>query len=1399
MHSLKDFTRNGAEDSKFRRNKPNNCTAVYNHAQHIVNESLRECNGLSVDLYRPSEYDRLALSLISPLPNEQDFAINVCTLLSGDIKHVLKLDKHPRILHYLLAHAAVFHERGLKDLFGELYGRDRGHSITHFWKDVVRDKELHRLADDNYFNELPGDTLEVNNNSNSDWYFDSIDPGLFCLGRSFGTQDFVGQRIIQIANILRNLSFFEDNSSLMARDVTFIRFALLCVSSSWNDLPRAGWEMLGNVAEHLSGDSPLVDDVLMVTTKGLLSDDRAEILGSLNIISAMARSDTNEQLLLTALTPEVFERVCSLLSLHDIMLLIDTLECLYSITSLGDKACNCIVKVRGAVDILVSLITVEAQSYGPKACIQMRVVETIDNTVNSITRRDITPMVTSPLARTQSAHIAGRPTPSSTPPATRVNPTQLLPPVSQTTMGAHHATNTPAITSTANQACQVGGLQQSQVQKVPTVPSTPPPSNTRLLAKENEQFALGWLRSTLEAQKGARIEEAELYKLYINWCAGVGRQGVIAPAHFPRCVRSVFGLAVGPKMITTETGNLHCYEGICMKNKIGSSVPSPILKAQLCSPLSAATATHHEPVKVENGGSVTPSDGGTTCSIKFLLANKVTQRQAQARMMQNAPPILPATPTKTITTSAENKPHSVIMEAKFANNNCRLNGLRTDISEKHDDTSNKPPPLAPINQKMNLLQSTTHTHLNHQHSTTDGGAQTDEGASNSSSVSSCISKGAEGDISTDSSEGSAGLVDGGVQTNVTGNNTFANKLPNSPKGMKLAELLEKGTDKRDDHLLSAFNGPVRLIERGIIKSGHSKDVGTIRSTGQPPTTLSPPSIQNHLKRTTPPASTETISDQPQNKKPCLNGDISTDDKHKAKSVVSPSAASLYANLAADILEGETLDEPVSSQTKNSKVQETQKPRISEQHPPPNIQPAPPAVAPHNIHANRQQILLVGGQQYMVAQPHPALVQHGGQTVLVTQQQAGAKAIFFLRPQPQGAAVVVAGSPGTASQSKVTPVQRITAKSPPPPLVKLAPNTTNQPTVINKSVVVQSGNHPIGSTSSVAAGSTSHGTTISTRSTTPKVVETSTSTIRTPTPKVVETNTSAARTPTPKVVETSSSSIRTPTSKVMETSTSTTPCPPPKAPEVERGYYLCEWRGCMRNFKSGNELYIHSCEAHCPRGSEEVQCLWERCDNIKRKRFSLMTHLYDRHCNADVIKMRRMLLAELVKKDSGTTAITASPSHVSHHRPSMSSTGVQTSGSPVLPTSSPSATTSSSSTSSSSSSTSSTSSTSTSSSSSSSSSQQSTHIARAISRRAVDFINAKELQEDNEGPITKSIRLTAALVLRNLVVYSTYGRRYLTRYEPHLASVGLSNVESSRTIAHVLFDMSQARHDSGHTP
>lgn len=55
--------------------------------------------------------------------------------------------------------------------------------------------------------------------------------------------------------------------------------------------------------------------------------------------------------------------------------------------------------------------------------------------------------------------------------------------------------------------------------------------------QENEQFALAWLRSTYEPCCNGRIDHQELYKHYINSCAKIGRRGVIAPLHFPRCVR----------------------------------------------------------------------------------------------------------------------------------------------------------------------------------------------------------------------------------------------------------------------------------------------------------------------------------------------------------------------------------------------------------------------------------------------------------------------------------------------------------------------------------------------------------------------------------------------------------------------------------------------------------------------------------------------------------------------------------------------------------------------------------------------------------------------------------------------------------------------------------------------
>ncbi|KAH9637525.1 hypothetical protein HF086_010936 [Spodoptera exigua] len=77
---------------------------------------------------------------------------------------------------------------------------------------------------------------------------------------------------------------------------------------------------------------------------------------------------------------------------------------------------------------------------------------------------------------------------------------------------------------------------------------------------------------------------------------------------------------------------------------------------------------------------------------------------------------------------------------------------------------------------------------------------------------------------------------------------------------------------------------------------------------------------------------------------------------------------------------------------------------------------------------------------------------------------------------------------------------------------------------------------------------------------------------------------------------------------------------------------------------------------------------------------------------------------------------------------------------------------------------------------------------ALNKHAADMFNPRELMDENEGPVTKSIRLTAALILRNIVIYSNTGRRQLRSYEAHLATIALSSVEASRTIAQVLYDM-----------
>lgn len=78
------------------------------------------------------------------------------------------------------------------------------------------------------------------------------------------------------------------------------------------------------------------------------------------------------------------------------------------------------------------------------------------------------------------------------------------------------------------------------------------------------------------------------------------------------------------------------------------------------------------------------------------------------------------------------------------------------------------------------------------------------------------------------------------------------------------------------------------------------------------------------------------------------------------------------------------------------------------------------------------------------------------------------------------------------------------------------------------------------------------------------------------------------------------------------------------------------------------------------------------------------------------------------------------------------------------------------------------------------------------RRGSRNLVFRDFTDDKEGPLTKHIRLTAALTLKNIAKYSDCGQKLVRRHENHLSVLALSNMEVSTTLAKCLYELT-------HTP
>lgn len=419
-----------------------------------------------------------------------------------------------------------------------------------------------------------------------------------------------------------------------------------------------------------------------------------------------------------------------------------------------------------------------------------------------------------------------------------------------------------------------------------------------------------------------------------------------------------------------------------------------------------------------------------------------------------------------------------------------------------------------------------------------------------------------------------------------------------------------------------------------------------------------------------------------------------DEKDSDQAKVSSTAANLYAALAADCIEDEIdldevpvikqepmvpviKEEPITRAFINNQI-ETIQPQPQPQQlivtaprqimvqqalqnnqmliPGGQLKPRPnsqPQVLLQQSPGGQLQYVVSGGvpgQNYVLAQSQTALVQGQAQTVLVaqtTQQQGtGAKTIIILQPQTaqqQQPQKVMAMTP-QGQQVVVTQVQRPMIQSSalgniPPPLVPTSVGLQQASIIVNSSAV-QNNQGTVTVTIPTMAQQCQVTSSVPSRVMTPTPASTPPPTRPSTPHQAAATHGAGKQIKVVKAVTSTSTSTEpenkpSTSTQVNETKTITI--------KIDPNAYLCEWRGCLKQFKTPHEVYLHVCEAHCPTGPEEILCLWASCDGLKRRRFSLMTHLYDRHCNAESMSLRRKQLTATGKTEVATTTA-ATPHH-----------------------------------------------------------------------------------------------------------------------------------------------------------
>ncbi|KHN86963.1 ARID domain-containing protein C08B11.3 [Toxocara canis] len=419
-----------------------------------------------------AEYERLVKSLLSGLPNEVDFAVNVCTLLSHPGPRVLRLSAAPQLITLLVAHVAVFADgdNSLFDLY-ESWSRTSGRDFIAFWRGAgIEDEEVLALLPNVTASEVPKEELEL---------FTGLEP-------EFRPRDPVSWRVQQILSIMRNLSFEVINKPIMAASWPLLKFLFVCGNCKWSALRTAALDALSNISSEIDlmcEESSVTNHLLLKTVSRCLnSGDKLQVIRALEIIAGLCNNEHNESLLCEFLDNRILSKIFDVITVKDIMMCVYTLEALYQISELGAAACQQVSLYPRAIDTLVDLATVEAVSFGPSGLVGMKVVE-----------------------------FHG-------PPQLAPPPPQNLPPSSHTTHtprpGAFAAPAPPGTYQTSSRTI----VHSPAIRSVPAAAATQHSNTSTNTVGDSkvEQLTAKWLRLNCLSETGHVTPRGELYACYVD-------------------------------------------------------------------------------------------------------------------------------------------------------------------------------------------------------------------------------------------------------------------------------------------------------------------------------------------------------------------------------------------------------------------------------------------------------------------------------------------------------------------------------------------------------------------------------------------------------------------------------------------------------------------------------------------------------------------------------------------------------------------------------------------------------------------------------------------------------------------------------------------------------------------